>query len=97
MTSHRYSRRPAEVEAIRHDEHNTAEVAAFACGRVDQRDGHTVVRLPKTTIPVRVGDWAVRDVLPDGLGDARCMLDHIMEWGYEPTGEPRRHRHREQP
>ncbi len=92
MTARRWSRRPSEVEAIRLDDGNADEVAEWACGRVD---GDTV-RLPKTTIPVRVGEYAVRDVLPDGLGDARCMRPFLFEYCYEPlSGEPRRHRRKD--
>lgn len=73
------------------DRDNAAEVAAFAGGRVSG----DVVRLPKTTIPVRVGEYAVRDVLPDGLSEARCMRPFLFEFCYAPSGEPRRHRRKD--
>jgi hypothetical protein len=88
--------RPAEVDAIQLDDDNGPEVAEWAGGRLDADVlGHPVVHLPATPIPVRVGDWAIRDVLPDGLGTARAMLDHLMRWAYQPIGNPRRFRRKD--
>lgn len=84
MTVQRYQRRAVEVDAIRVTEANAVEVADWADGRVD-RDSLTsklLVRLPQSTIPATVGDWVVRDVMPDGLGPARAMFDHVMQWAF---------------
>ncbi len=67
-------------------------MAEFCGGRADVDDmGDPVVHLPKTTIPVALGDYAVRDVLPDGLGEARTTKAALMTWAYERKGptEPR--------
>lgn len=97
MTARRFNRRPVEVEAIQLDEGNAEVVAEWACGRVDLDDlARPTVRLPKTTIPVTLGDWAVRTVLPDGLSDAHPMGSHLFSWCYVAVeGEPHRHRRRD--
>lgn len=96
MTARRWSRRPAEVEAIQLDAGNADEVAAWADGRATVDDlGRPVVKLPRTMIPVTVGNWAVRDVMPDGLGPARAILDHLFCYCYTPTGAVRRHRRKD--
>jgi hypothetical protein len=79
----RWTRRPSEVEAIRLGSSNAAEVAAFCDGRADVDDmGDPVVHLPKAMIPVRLGDFAVRDVLPDGLSEARAMKPGLFWYCY---------------
>ncbi len=85
MTVQRYQRRAGEVDAVRVTEANAAHVAEWADGRVDRdrQTGKLLVRLPQTQIPACVGDWVVRDVMPDGLGPARPMLDHLFGWAYE--------------
>jgi hypothetical protein len=91
----RWQRRPVEVEAMLLADDNADEVAAWASGRVADEGGRTVVRLPSSIVPVQVGDYAVRDVVPDGLGPARPMLAGPFEHFYEPCAGPRRHRRRD--
>lgn len=88
MTAHRYGRRPNFVDAMQVSEANAVEVAEWADGRVD-RDLQTwklLVRLPQSKIPACVGDWVVRDVMPDGLGPARPMLDTVFDWAFARAG-----------
>ena len=84
MTAERYQRRANEVDAIRLTEANAVHVADWADGRVDRdrQTGKLLIRLPQTTIPACVGDWVVRDVMPDGLGPARAMLDLHFTWAF---------------
>lgn len=84
MTAQRYQRRANEVDAIQVTEANAVHVADWADGRVDRdpQTGKLLVRLPQSTIPACVGDWVVRDVMPDGLGPARAMLDHLFTWAF---------------
>ncbi len=97
MTASRFQRRPAEVEAMQVTAETADQVAAWADGRVD-RDKQTsklLIRLPGTRTPGTVGDWIVRDVMPDGLSPARVMLANVMEWAYQPIpGVGLRHRKR---
>lgn len=84
MTAERYQRRANEVDAMQVTETNAVHVADWADGRVD-REPQTqklLVRLPQTTIPACVGDWVVRDVMPDGLGPARAMRDTLFVWAF---------------
>lgn len=94
MTAQRYQRRAAEVDAVQLTDDNAMRVADWADGRVDREPvtGKLFVRLPQTTIPACVGDWIVRDVLADGLGPARAMLDHLFRWVFEQAGEHYRRR-----
>lgn len=73
--------RTNDVEAMRLGD-NATELAAWAGGTVIEADGRIVVRLPLSAIPVTMGQWAVRDVVPDGLGPARAVLDAVMTFGY---------------
>ncbi len=86
MTAKRYGRRPNLVDAMQVSETTALEVAEWADGHVD-RDRQTdklLVRLPTSKIPATVGDWVVRDHMPDGLGPARPMLDHTFTWAFAP-------------
>jgi hypothetical protein len=88
VTVQRYGRRPHLVDAMQVSEVNAAEVAEWADGRVD-RDRQTaklLVRLPQSKIPACVGDWIVRDVMPDGLGPARPMLGNVFAWAFTEAG-----------
>jgi hypothetical protein len=76
--------RTNDVEAMQLGD-NAVELAAWADGTVVEAGGRIVVRLPLSAIPVTVGQWAVRDVGPDGLGPARAVLDAVMRFGYEPV------------
>lgn len=81
--SQRWTRRPAEVEAVRLAAGNADVVAAFCDGRADVDDmGDPIVHLPKAMIPVTLGDYAVRDVLPDGLSEARAMKSGLFVFCY---------------
>lgn len=85
MTAQRYQRRADEVDAMRVTEVNVVDVADWADGHVDRESqtGKLLIRLPQTTIPACVGDWVVRDVMPDGLGPARAMRDTLFVWAFE--------------
>ncbi len=88
MTAHTYGRRPNFVDAMQVSEANALEVAEWAGGHVD-RDRQTdklLVRLPQSKIPATVGDWVVRDHLPDGLGAARPMLGNVFTWAFAAEG-----------
>jgi hypothetical protein len=69
-------------------EATAVEVADWADGYVDRdkQTGKLLVRLPQSKIPATIGDWVVRDHLPDGLGPARAMLDHTFVWAFAPVG-----------
>lgn len=84
MAVQRYQRRAAEVDAIRVTAANAVHIADWADGRVDRdvQTGKLLIRLPQSTIPATVGDWVVRDVMPDGLGPARAMLDNVFCWAF---------------
>lgn len=84
MTAQRYGRRPNMVDAMRVTTANAAHVAEWADGHLDQdaQTGKLHVRLPLSKIPACVGDWVVRDVMPDGLGPARPMLDNVFVWAF---------------
>ena len=69
--------RTNDVEAMQLTD-NHAELAAWADGTVVG----DVVQLPQTAIPVTRGQWAVRDIGPDGVGPARPVLDAVMQFGY---------------
>jgi hypothetical protein len=73
--------RTNDVEAMQLGD-NAVELAAWADGTVVEAGGRIVVRLPLSAIPVTVGQWAVRDVVPDGLGPARAVMDAVMVFGY---------------
>jgi len=98
VTARRYQRRTAEVDAIRVTEANAVHVADWADGRVDRetQTGKLLIRLPQATIPACVGDWVVRDVMPDGLGPARAMRDTLFVWAFE-AKEGDRYRRRGEP
>jgi hypothetical protein len=85
VTARRFQRRANEVDAIQVTEGNAVAVAEWADGRVDREPqaGKLLVRLPQTTIPAWVGDWVVRDVMPDGLGPARAMRGTLFDWAFE--------------
>lgn len=59
-------------------------VADWADGRVDRdpQADKLLIRLPQSTIPATVGDWVLRDVMPDGLGPARPMLANVFDWAF---------------
>ncbi len=84
MTAHVYGRRPNLVTAMQVSEANALEVAEWADGHVDRdrQTGKLLVRLPTSTIPATVGDWVVRDHMPDGLGPARPMLANVFTWAF---------------
>lgn len=88
MTVQRYQRRPNLVDAVRLTDANAERVADWADGRTDRepQTGKLFVRLPQTAIPAVTGDWIVRDVMPDGLGPARAMQDHLFAWCFEQSG-----------
>jgi len=85
LTAKVYGRRPNLVDAIQVSEQTAEAVAAWADGKVrrDPQTGKLLVRLPQTTIPAVVGDWVVRDLMPDGLGPARAMRDQLFRWCFE--------------
>lgn len=85
MTAHRYGRRPNLVDAMQVSEANAVEVADWANGHADRdpQTGKILVRLPQSKIPACVGDWVVRDVMPDGLGAARPMLANVFDWAFD--------------
>lgn len=87
MTAHRYGRRPNLVDAMQVTEANAVEVADWANGHVtrEPQTDKLLVRLPQSKIPATVGDWVVRDVMPDGLGPARPMLDNVFDWAFAPA------------
>lgn len=84
MTAQRYGRRPNLVDAMQVTEATALEVAEWADGHVtrDPQTDKLLVKLPMSKIPARVGDWVVRDHLPDGLGPARPMLANVFDWAF---------------
>jgi hypothetical protein len=88
VTVQRYGRRSYLVDAMQVSEANAVEVADWAGGRVDRetRTGKLLIRLPQSTIPATVGDWVVRDVMPDGHGPARAMLANVFAWAFTEVG-----------
>lgn len=87
MTIATYGRRPNYVDAVQVTEANAVQVAEWAGGHVtrDRQTGKLLVRLPLSKIPATVGDWVVRDHMPDGLGPARSMLDNVFSWAFAPA------------
>jgi hypothetical protein len=85
VTAQRYQRRANEVDAMRVTEATAVQVADWAGGYVDRESqtGKLLIRLPQTTIPACIGDWVVRDVMPDGLGPARAMRDTLFDWAFQ--------------
>lgn len=88
MTAQRYGRRPNYVDAAQVTEDNAVEVAEWAGGHVtrDPQTDKLLIRLPQSKIPACVGDWIVRDHMPDGLGPARPMLDNVFSWAFAAAG-----------
>lgn len=88
MTVQRYGRRPNYVDAIQVTEDNAVEVAEWADGHItrDPQTGKLAIRLPQSKIPACVGDWIVRDHMPDGLGPARAMLANVFDWAFAAAG-----------
>jgi hypothetical protein len=85
-----YGRRPNLVTAMQATEDTALEVAEWADGHVD-RDRQTdklLIRLPTSKIPATVGDWVVRDHMPDGLGPARAMLANVFDWAFSQVDAP---------
>ena len=85
MTARQYGRRPNLVDAMQVTEETALDVAEWAGGHVtrDPQTDKLLVRLPQSKIPATVGDWVVRDHLPDGLGPARPMLDNVFDWAFQ--------------
>ena len=84
MTAQTYGRRPNYVDAMQVSEDTALEIAEWAGGHVDRdpQTGKLLIRLPQSKIPATVGDWVVRDHLPDGLGTARPMLSNVFDWAF---------------
>jgi hypothetical protein len=84
VTVQTYGRRPNYVDAVQVTETNAVAVAEWAGGHLarDPQTGKLLVRLPQSKIPACVGDWVVRDHMPDGLGPARPMLDNVFTWAF---------------
>lgn len=90
----RYARAPHQVEAARmvDDETHAIALAQWAGGIVDRdrQTGKLLIRLPQSKIPATPGVWIVRDVMPDGLGPARTMLDSVFVWAFPGGHDPAR-------
>jgi hypothetical protein len=83
----RYRRRLPEVEALLYDGNNPAQVAVWCGGRVDTRDGVTVILVPvgHTTLAARPGDYIVRQPFADGSVYHYPTPAAIFEFCHEPT------------
>lgn len=88
MIAARYGRRPNYVDAVQVTDANAVEVADWAGGHItrDLQTGKLLIRLPQSKIAATVGDWIVRDHMPDGLGPARPMLANVFEWAFATAG-----------
>lgn len=86
MTVRHYRRRPPEVDAIRFDGFNGAEVAQWCGGRVvmgDDQPHAVLVAVGQSRISAWVGDYVVREVGPDGGTRFWPMKGTVFEWAYE--------------
>ncbi|MGI5247786.1 hypothetical protein [Dactylosporangium sp. CA-139066] len=85
MTAYRYARRPNLVDAMQVTEADAVEIADWADGHIDRdpQTGKLQIRLPQSKIPATIGDWVVRDHMPDGLGPARPMLANVFTWAFQ--------------
>jgi hypothetical protein len=81
----RWQRRPPEVDAALVTEDNADQVAAWCGGSVREEDGQTVVHLPQSVVPARVGDYVARSVLPGGLGPPYTVRAEVHEWAFRPA------------
>lgn len=97
MSARRYRRRPPEVEAHLVVEDRADAAAVWSGGSVEWLAGHPIIRLPNTTVVAHVGDYLVRQSLPDGLGPTYVMRRRVFEHFYTPTVDQTGRRHRREP
>jgi hypothetical protein len=80
----RYRKRPPEITAVLVTGDNATDVAAWCGGHVD-RDGRSVrVVVHQSVIPVRVGDYVIRDQDHTGRVSYYPMRGDILAHCYEP-------------